>query len=172
MILARIRPNIQKFQSERSAEDLFLGNLCVAQVWSGNLLKVQEKEKELCLLKKSEEHCSSPSIEYILPSKGAEMWCDCMAIPINAEHPNNAHKFINFILRPEIAGEITNQLFFANANKDSKPYINPDILNNPIVYPPEKIMKKVFIEKTIPANIERWRTRQFIRIKKKDYFHG
>lgn len=164
--LAKIRPNIQNFQAERSPEDLLSGNLCIAQVWSGNLLEIQKREKELCRLNNPDSDCSESAIDYIVPSDGAEMWCDCMAIPRNAEHPKNAHKFINFLLRPEIAGRITNHLLFANANKASKPYITPSLLKNPILYPPKEVMKKLFIEKPQLAKLERWRSKTFTRIKK------
>jgi len=172
LVLAKTRPTIQNFQAERSAEDLLSGNLCVAQVWSGNLLEIQQREKEFCRLKHPEKDCTESSIEYIVPLAGAEMWCDCMAIPINAEHPKNAHKFINFLLRPEIAASVTNHLLFANANKDSKPFIDPALLKNPILYPPAKVMKKLFIEKPQKASLERWRTKIFTRIKKKGGEHG
>ena len=71
------------------------GDTCVAVGWSGDIFQAATR---------AEEANNGVEIAYVIPKEGAPMWFDMMAIPKDAKHPNNAHAFINFILRPEIAG--------------------------------------------------------------------
>src|SRR3546814_6465074 len=60
-------------------------------------------------------------------SEGALMWFDQMAIPADAPHPDNAHAFINFIMRPEVAAKASNYVYYANGNKASQEFLNEDV---------------------------------------------
>lgn len=163
----KVRSNVRAFQVDRAPEDLMVGNLCLAQTWSGDVLQVQARYKELCLLQgKAPDHCHNQPVKYFVPEEGAEIWCDSMCIPKHAPHPNNAYLFINYILRPEVAAKITNKLLFATANKKARSLVRPEIRDNPIIYPPKKIMDKLFIEDILPTDIERWRTRKWTKAKK------
>src|SRR3546814_5760201 len=68
-------------------------------------------------------------------SEGALMWCDQMAIPADAPHPDNAHAFINFIMCPEVAAKASNYVYYANGNKASQEFLNEDVINDPAIYP-------------------------------------
>jgi putrescine transport system substrate-binding protein len=63
-----------------------------------------------------------------------------MAIPKDAKHPENAHKWIDFILRPEVHASLTNAVFYANPNKASLPHVKPEIAKDPAVFPSEAAM--------------------------------
>ncbi|MCS5546019.1 MAG: spermidine/putrescine ABC transporter substrate-binding protein PotF, partial [SAR324 cluster bacterium] len=76
-----------------------------------------------------------------------------------------AHKFLNYILRPEVIAEISNKVNFANANTPSKPLIKEAALNNPGIYPQEELMRKFFIAKILPPDVDRIMTRQWVDIK-------
>ena len=93
------------------------------------------------------------------------MWFDMLAIPTDAPNPENAHKFLNYILRPEVIAEISNKVNFANANIPSKPLINEAALNNPGIYPQEELMRKLFVAKVLPPDVARVMTRQWVEIK-------
>lgn len=155
-ILKSIRSYIRKFTSSGLIEDLATGETCLALAWSGDVLQASLRAKEL----NQKFH-----IHYSIPSEGAEIWFEVMAIPSDAPHPLNAYKFINFILRPRIIAEITNYVYYANPNKASEPYISEAVRHNPIIYPPKAVMKTLFVSKSAPMNFERWRSRMWIRIK-------
>ena len=93
------------------------------------------------------------------------MWFDMLAIPADAPNPGNAHKFLNYILKPEVIAEISNKVNFANANIPSKSLIKADSLNNPGIYPEEELMRKLFIAKILPPDVDRVMTRQWVDIK-------
>ena len=63
-------------------------------------------------------------IAYVIPKEGALKWFDLFAIPADAPHPDNAHKFIDFMLRPDIAAANTNYVFYASGNKAALEFID------------------------------------------------
>ena len=83
------------------------------------------------------------------------MWFDMMAIPKDAKHPNNAHIFINYILRPEVAAEISNYVSYASANKAAFDKISPELKANTGVYPTPEASKGLFSLAVLPADVDR-----------------
>jgi len=81
----------------------------------------------------------NPDIKYAYPKEGVILWVDSFAIPSNAKNAEGAYKFVNFLLRPEIAKEISQTVGFATANKAAKALLPKKILNNPTIYPPKDI---------------------------------
>ena len=83
-------------------------------------------------------------VAYSIPSEGAEMWFDQMAIPADAPHVEEAHEFLNFIMRPEQAAKATNYVYYPNGNKASQEFIDKEILEDPAIYPDEATLAKLF----------------------------
>jgi putrescine transport system substrate-binding protein len=88
-----------------------------------------------------------------------------ISIPADAAHPKNAHKFIDYILRPEVHASITNKVFYANPNAASRKFVKPDIANNPTVFPPDADMAKMVPPKAINNDIRRLMTRVYTGFK-------
>ena len=84
----------------------------------------------------------NPDIKYIYPKEGVILWVDSLVIPSNAKNIENAYKFINFLLRPSIAKEISETIGFATANKAAMALLSKEILNNPTIYPSKEIQDK------------------------------
>ena len=63
------------------------------------------------------------------------MWFDTLAIPADAKHPGNAHLFIDYLLRPDVAARNSNFVNYANANAASTPQVNEELRNDPGIYP-------------------------------------
>jgi spermidine/putrescine-binding protein len=82
-----------------------------------------------------------------------------------AADPGNAHAFLDYILTPETIGPITNEVWYANANAQAKPFVEKEILDDEAVYPPPAVMEKLFPENTPSQDIERLRTRLWSRVK-------
>ena len=81
-------------------------------------------------------------IKYAYPEEGAILWMDSLAIPANARNIENAYKFINFLLKPEIAKAISEELGFATTNKEAMALLSSEIRNNPTIYPSKEIQDK------------------------------
>ena len=155
-LFKNVRPYIQYFHSSKYINDLANGDICLAFAWSGDVLQAADR---------ASESGNGVQIEYKIPKEGTLMWFDMLAIPADAPNPGNAHKFLNYILKPEVIAEISNKVNFANANIPSKSLIKADSLNNPGIYPEEELMRKLFIAKILPPDVDRVMTRQWVDIK-------
>ncbi|MDR1233702.1 MAG: extracellular solute-binding protein [Holosporales bacterium] len=133
--LAKVRPYITKFSSTTMISDLLSGDICIAIGTSDNALKAMRAAK---FVKKV--------IQFRLPKNNGLLWIDCACIPRKALNILNAHKLINFLLRPDIAARITNHsgilvnlpggLYLINPEITSKKEIcpsDPGVLNNLIL---------------------------------------
>jgi putrescine transport system substrate-binding protein len=144
--LKELRPSITQFHSSEYINALANGDACVAVGWSGDIFQAATR---------AEEANNGVEIAYVIPKEGAPMWFDMLAIPKDAKHPNNAHAFINFLLRPEIAAEISNYVAYASANKAALANIDPGLKANPGVYPTEAAKKGLFSLAVLPPDVDR-----------------
>ena len=89
-------------------------------------------------------------IVYILPEEGTMLWGDNFVIPANSPHQYTAEVFLNFLLRPEISAQITNENYYATPNEAAYPFIDPEILNDPVIFPPNEDLEnaEVFLQHT------------------------
>lgn len=93
------------------------------------------------------------------------MFMDTMAIPADAKHPGNAHKFINYILRPEVHAGLTNAVTYANPNKAATPFVNAEIRNNKSIYLSDADVAKMIPPGNVDNDTRRTMTRLFTRFK-------
>jgi spermidine/putrescine transport system substrate-binding protein len=78
------------------------------------------------------------AITYVLPEEGILLWGDNFVIPANSPRKYTAEVFLNFLLRPEISAQIVNQNYYATPNEAARPFIDPEILNDPAIFPPDE----------------------------------
>ena len=134
-VLMKIRPSIRMIHSSQYIDSLANGDLCVALGWSGDILQSKSR---------AEEAKQGVDIALSVPKEGTIIWFDMYAIPADAPHPNNAHAFINFMMKPEVAAANSNFVHYANGNAASVPLLDPDVRDDPGVYPPAETMAKLF----------------------------
>jgi spermidine/putrescine transport system substrate-binding protein len=91
-------------------------------------------------------------VEYILPEEGLLIWGDSFVISANSPNKYTAELFINYLLRPEISAEIVNQNHVSSTNEAADPFIDPQILNDPSVYPDAETLNKA--EVILPLSAE------------------
>ncbi|WNL37896.1 polyamine ABC transporter substrate-binding protein [Halomonas sp. PAMB 3264] len=155
-VIASVRDDITYFHSSRYISDLANGDICVAAGYSGDIFQAAER---------AEEAGRDFEIGYTIPKEGAALWFDVMAVPADAPNPENAHAFINFILDPEIAAEITDYVSYANPNAAADAYVDEEILNDPAIYPETEVMQNLYVARDMPQNFQRQRTRIWNRVK-------
>ena len=122
-MLAKVRKDV-RFFSSTMIDDIASGKACVAIAWAGDVNIAANRAKD---------NGSKDVIQAMLPSTGALVFADTMAITKDAKHPLNAHKFIDFYLRPENAASMTNSLNYATGNKAATPLLKPEIASNPSI---------------------------------------
>lgn len=155
-MLLKIRPFVTKFHSSELISALANGDICVAMGYSGDMAQAAARAAEAK---------NGVTVKYMIPKEGAEMWFDFMGVLKDAPHPENAMKFINFVLQPQITADITNFVWYPNANAKSTELVAEDVRTDPSIYPVPAVMAKLFTKTTPPQNIERLRTRIWNKVK-------
>jgi putrescine transport system substrate-binding protein len=145
-LMKAVRPYITKFHSSNYINDLANGDICFAVGWSGDILMAGDRAAEAD---------NGVSVEYVIPKEGAPMWFDMLAIPASSSNVDNAHKFLNYLLRPEVITEITDYVWYANANASSSSLIDEEILAHPGIYPSEEAKANLFTFEVLPPKVTR-----------------
>lgn len=154
--LVKIRGNIRKFHSSEYINALANGEICMAIGYSGDVLQAK---------KRAEEAKNGIEIAYIIPKEGALMWFDSFAIPADARNVAEAHAFIDYMLRPEVAARNTNFVSYATGNLPARALVKPEISSNPGVYPDEATFKRLFTNTAFDERAQRVVTRLWTRVK-------
>ena len=81
-------------------------------------------------------------IRYVVPEDGVILWGDNLVIPANSPNKQTAELFINFLLRPEISARFVNETFVATTNEAARPFVKPELRNDPIIFPPNDVVKQ------------------------------
>jgi len=81
-------------------------------------------------------------VGYVVPREGGTLWIDSLCIPRGAPRPDLAHRFIDYLLRPEVSAAITNEILSANPNGAARKLIRKEVLENPLVFPPEEVLRR------------------------------
>jgi putrescine transport system substrate-binding protein len=155
-LLKAIRPYVTLFSSSGYINDMANGSICLALGWSGDISIARQRALE---------GKTGQNIQTLIPKSGGILFFDVMVIPVDAPHPGNAHKFINYILKPEVHAALTNTVFYANPNKESRKFIKPEVSNNPTVFPSDADMKKMQAPDALSNDIRRTMTRLYTSFK-------
>ena len=149
-LLAKLQPNLRYVGSGKHIDDLAKGEICLALTYNGDAYMAADNARQ----------AKQPfEVLYRIPTEGSLMWFDTMAIPADAPHPQAAHAFIDFMLRPESIAELTNSVFFANANGAATSLVSAEITGDPDIYPPAEVRSRLFSEELMPLRQQRDRTR-------------
>jgi len=121
-----VRPAITKFSSQDIADNLASGQVCMALATSGDLYQARGKARTAGL---------THDLRYVLPKEGSVIWYDMVAVPTAAANSANALRFIDYMLRPEVAARLTNAKGFANTVAGSALYVKPEIKSDAALMP-------------------------------------
>ncbi|WP_246327154.1 polyamine ABC transporter substrate-binding protein [Burkholderia guangdongensis] len=155
-VLKGIRPYITQFNSSSYINDLAGGDICVALGWSGDVNSARIA---------AEKAHRSYHIKYSIPVENTAIWFDMMAIPKDAPHPDNALKFINFVISAKESASLTNDTSYPSAVPSSKPMVRPEVLGDPAVFPSTETIHKLVTAKPIPAELTRLMNRLWAKLK-------
>jgi len=125
--LKALRPSIKMFNSDAPKVPFIQGNVSLGVIWNGEAYMAQEEMDDLV---------------YIYPEEGAVLWVDSFVIPKGAANVENAHKFIDFMLRAESAKAAIEELGYAAPNTAAMPLLDEALRNNKIVFPDEEDIAK------------------------------
>jgi putrescine transport system substrate-binding protein len=155
-LLLKVRPYVRSFDSAEYLNGLANQELCIAMSWSSDYALSRARARAVGV---------NVNLAFTVPKEGANQNFTSLLIPEGAPHPEAAYKFINFMLRPDVIAEITNEIYYGNDNIAARALINPAILSDPTLYPTPEIEARLYRADEATAATERIRTRTWTRVK-------
>lgn len=125
--LKELMPNIKLFNSDAVISILIDEDATVGMAWNGDVFKAKQE---------------NPKLQFIFPKDGFVVWVDNFAIPKNAPHLSNAYKFLNFMMRADVAKAVAIDNSYPTANLAAEKLLPPEIQNSKIAYPSREVLKK------------------------------
>ncbi len=153
---AAIRPYITTFDNANYLTAIPNGEVCAVNTWSGDYAVAAARAEEAAI---------ELELAYYVPRTGAPAWFDLWSIPADAPHVENAHRFIDYLLRPEVIAACTNYTGYANANAAATPFLDEAIANDPAVYPDPETRARMYTTQPQTPEQERELTRIWTQIK-------
>ncbi|MBI4056796.1 MAG: spermidine/putrescine ABC transporter substrate-binding protein [Elusimicrobia bacterium] len=126
--LVQQKPLLKHYSSTTYMDELIAGEIWLCQGWNGDVLQASKE---------------NPELDYAIPQEGSFMYVDSLCLIRGSEHREETLSFIDFILRPEVAAEISNTMHYANANAKAKPFLDPALSKDLRVFPSAQIQKRL-----------------------------
>ena len=155
-LLKSVRPFVTLFSSSGYINDMAGGSICLSLGWSGDIGQARQR---------AIDNKTGQNIQTLIPKTGGLLFFDVMVIPSDAPRPGNAHKFINYIMRPEVHAGLTNKVLYANPNAESRKFIKPEVANNPTVFLSPADMAKMIPPDSLNNDLRRLMTRTYTSFK-------
>lgn len=153
---APIRQYVTTFDNTNFLTAIPNGELCAINNWSGDYGVAKSRAADAGI---------KMNLAYFVPKTGAPAWFDLWTIPADSKNVENAHVFIDFLLRPEVVAACTNFIGYANANKAATPFVDPAIAGDPAVYPDAETLSRLYTPKPQTAEQDAAITRVWTEIK-------
>jgi putrescine transport system substrate-binding protein len=155
-VLMAIRPYAREITSSTVTRQLVDGQACIAMAANGDIHLARRLARE----------SGRPGeIRYVYPREGAMLWVDVLAIPADAAHPRNAHRLIDYLMRPEVIARITEATGYANASVAGTALLAAELRDDPAIYPAAATMNRLHIVKVNTDEYSRLQNREFTRFR-------
>lgn len=125
--LLPLQDNVLLYNSDNPRMPYVTGETSLGLLWSDQAYKTQQ---------------DGIALEYVYPKEGAIFWVDSAAIPANAKSVDAAHQLLDFLMRPDIAAQIIQQLGIAVPNKGAKPLLPTEVAENPVLFPSSEVIEQ------------------------------
>ena len=155
-VLKKVRPYIRRMIATPVMNELSNGEVCVSTGYSGAVLVAKLRARE---------NKTGQNIAYTLPEAGAPLWFDSMAIPKDAKNVENAHKFINYILRSDVVANISNAVMYPSPNAQAVKLMSKELTGDPMIFPDARRMQTFWVQKPFDPATLRLQTRLWQRFK-------
>ena len=126
MVIAQ-KPHIKVFADDNGQDLLASGEVDLTQEWNGDLLQVMDEDDE---------------VSFVVPDEGGLLWQDCLCIPTDAPHYENAHALINFILDADAGAAIADYIQYATPNKAARAKMDDEYNQNPAIFPTDEVIAR------------------------------
>lgn len=134
------RPLIRRYTSDFT-DDLIREETWVALGWSGDVAQAQ---------------ASNPNVQFYIPKEGSFLFADNLCIPKGAPHPENARRFIDFFLRPDVCSKISDSTGYANPVVEATKLVRPSLIDNSLGYPTPDQLKRLHYQEDLGGDEMAW----------------
>ena len=134
--LMKIRPFVRSIDAVATIGDLANGTVCLILTWSGDVTEARYRAIEAS---------NGVKIRYFVPREGGLIAADMLSIPADAPHPQNAEKWLNYLMLPKVMASITNTTKYPNGNRASLAFVQDALKNDPTIYPGPEIRAKLHV---------------------------
>ncbi len=135
--LTKIRPYIRNINSSEYIEALANGDLCVAVGYNGDVLQARDRARDAN---------KGIEVKYVVPKEGSILWFDMLAIPADAPDVESAYAFMNYMMIPQVAADVSDFRRYATANAAALPLVQPAVRDDPGIYPPLELRQKLAVQ--------------------------
>lgn len=130
--LIKRKPLVEAYLGDDIKGAIVSGDGAIGVVWSGDAVAMIR---------------DNPDLEYVIPKEGTNLWFDAMVIPKSASNKEGAEKFINFMLRPDIAAKNSDYIGYSTPIPAAVEMLPDDIRNSKVAYPTDDMIENTEIFK-------------------------
>ena len=124
--LVALKPNVRVFSSNNATQPMAVEETYIGSIWNGEAYLAWEENDNL---------------EFIYPKEGGIVWVDSFVIPVGAEHPENAHKFIDFMLNAENGVLAVEEFKYSTASEAAQAELPEELKKSHVISPTEEDLK-------------------------------
>jgi spermidine/putrescine transport system substrate-binding protein len=144
------KPLVRAYLNAEVRDQLVSGDVLVAQLWSTTAAQALDV---------------APSLDFVFPSEGFPLYCDCAVILRESRRRELAHEFLNYLLRPPVSAAIAQTTLTATANAAGQALLPEKLRNSAALYPPPDVMQRGELPGTLPPAAQRLRDRIWTEVK-------
>ena len=131
-LILQAKPYYKTFMSDDYDGTLLVPDeVVLSQAWSGDAFAAYDATYD--------EETEDGNWYYAIPEEGAVKWLDNICITASSERYDTAVHFMNYLMDPEVAAAVTNYTFYGSPSKAAEAFIDPEILEDPGIYPPPEV---------------------------------
>lgn len=149
-VLDGLRPHLRYVDSQRYIDDLAHGRLCLAMAWVGDALAAAD---------------AGQPVRFVVPQEGSVLFIDSLVIPSSARRADLAHRFIDYLMRPQVAALITTETLYPSGNADAAQHLDAALLEQPGLYPDQDSKRRLHALEVLPAKHAEVRDRVWQRFR-------
>ncbi len=127
-LLEKQKPAVKIYSAEGTVDRVAGGEVTMEHMWNGSFHRA---------------HAKLPTIAFVYPREGLNLWGDNFAVPKGAKHVENAKLFLNFMMDPKNAAEASNFTGYNNAIAGSEQFVKDDLRNDPAFNTPETMIPRL-----------------------------
>jgi putrescine transport system substrate-binding protein len=135
--LSKIRPYIRNINSSEYIEALANGDICLAVGYNGDVLQARDRARDAN---------KGIEIQYVVPKEGSILWFDMLAVPKDAPDPESAYAFLDYMMTPQVAADVSDFRRYATANAAAERLVQAAVRDDPGIYPPKELRQKLAVQ--------------------------